>query len=196
MEDLKIEYLSVEDIEPYARNTKIHKGEDIAEIQKSIKAFGFNDPIGIWSDHNVIIEGHGRLEAAKGLGIKQVPVIRLDHMTDEQRRAYGILHNKLAELSRWDFEKLNQELELLNIKDFPDFSEDLDVDIEKTKEEKDSNELIFTLSLTEPQYQIIMKVIDYVNKNIPLEHTWGNANKKSNAIFEGAYRWAAENSLI
>ena len=183
MEDLKIEYLSVEDLEPYARNTKIHKGEDIAEIQKSIKAFGFNDPIGIWSDHNVIIEGHGRLEAAKGLGMKQVPVIRLDHMTDEQRRAYGILHNKLAELSRWDFEKLNQELELLNIKDFPDFSEDLDVDIEKTKEEKDSNELIFTLSLTEPQYQILMKVIDYINKNIPLEHTWGNANKKSNAIW-------------
>ena len=70
----------------------------------------FNDPIGIWSEDNVIVEGHGRLAAARALGMTEVPCIRLDHMTDEERRAYALAHNKTAELSGWDFEKLNMEL--------------------------------------------------------------------------------------
>jgi ParB-like chromosome segregation protein Spo0J len=99
MDNLKIEYLSVDELEPYEKNTRKHQKEDISQIVKSIKKFGFDDPIGIWSDHNVIVEGHGRLMAAKKLGMKEVPVIRLDHLTDEQRRQYGIMHNRTAELS-------------------------------------------------------------------------------------------------
>lgn len=112
---LAIEYLPIEDLEPYTGNTRKHADADIEQIVTSISRNGFCDPIGIWSDHQVIVEGHGRLEAAKRLGMTEVPVIRLDHMTDEQRREYGIVHNKTAELSEWDFEKLEEELENIDL---------------------------------------------------------------------------------
>lgn len=99
---LEIEYLSVDALEPYEKNARRHEKEDVQAIVNSIKRFGFDDPIGIWSDHNVIVEGHGRLLAAKELGMEKVPVIRLDHLTDAERRAYALAHNKTAELSIWD----------------------------------------------------------------------------------------------
>lgn len=116
--ELKIEYLPIEALEAYAKNTRKHADKDINQIAKSIEKFGFSDPIGIWSDHNVIVEGHGRLAAAKRLGMETVPCIRLDHMTDEQRREYGIAHNATAELSEWDIEMLNTELASLDMTDF------------------------------------------------------------------------------
>lgn len=115
---LKIEYLPVEDLEAYKNNTRKHGKEDVDKIAKSIEKFGFDDPIGIWSDHNVIVEGHGRLMAAKKLGMNVVPCIRLDHLTDEERREYGIMHNKTAELSEWDREMLEKELADLDLSDF------------------------------------------------------------------------------
>lgn len=118
MEKLKIEYLPVDDLEPYENNTRRHEDYDVEQIATSIKKYGFDDPIGIWSDHNVIVEGHGRLEAAKRLGMAEVPVIRLDHLTDQERREYAIMHNKTAELSNWDFEALDMELEDLDFGDF------------------------------------------------------------------------------
>ena len=113
MKDLQIEYIDINRLEPYERNSRKHDRRDIESIKASITEFGFSDPIGIWSDHNVIVEGHGRLDAAKELGLVKVPCIRLDHMTDEQRRAYAIAHNKVAELSEWDFRVLDSELALL-----------------------------------------------------------------------------------
>lgn len=112
---LKIEMLPVEDLHEYEGNARQHGEGDIAAIKASIEKFGFNDPIGIWGD-NIIVEGHGRLMAAKDLGMTEVPVIRLDHLTEEERRAYGLAHNKTAELSAWNFEKL--DLELAGIKSF------------------------------------------------------------------------------
>lgn len=113
---LEIVYLPVDDLEEYEGNARDHGEEDVAAIKRSIEKFGFDDPIGIWSDHNVIVEGHGRLLAAKALGMKEVPCIRLDHMTDAERKAYGLAHNKTAELSRWNFGKL--EMELSNLGEF------------------------------------------------------------------------------
>ncbi len=118
---LKIEYLPVDALEEYDGNAREHGEEDVAAIKRSIEKFGFDDPIGIWSDHNVIVEGHGRLMAAKALGLKEVPCIRLDHMTDEERRAYGLAHNKTAELSRWNFGKLEMELQNLGKFNMGDF---------------------------------------------------------------------------
>lgn len=106
--DLKIEYVNISTIKPYERNTRKHAKEDISAIAKSIEDYGFNDPIGVW--HDTIVEGHGRLLAAKQLGMDTVPIIRLDGLTDEQRRAYGIAHNRTAELSTWDSEALQAEL--------------------------------------------------------------------------------------
>ena len=107
---LRVELISVDDLTEYDGNARTHGREDIEAIEWSIQQFGFNDPIGIWSKDNVIVEGHGRLKAAKNLGMTEVPCIRLDHMTDEQRRAYALAHNKTAELSAWDFDKLDLEL--------------------------------------------------------------------------------------
>lgn len=108
--DLRIEILGVDQLQEYENNARQHGEIDIAAIKDSIEAFGFNDPIGIWSEDNVIVEGHGRLAAAKELGMTEVPCIRLDHMTDEERRAYALAHNKTAELSGWDYENLDVEL--------------------------------------------------------------------------------------
>ena len=107
--ELKIEYMDPADLVPYEGNARSHAEEDVSAIVESIKAFGFNDPIGIWKG-NLIIEGHGRLLAAQELGLEKVPVIHLDHLTDVERREYALAHNKTAELSRWDAEKLETEL--------------------------------------------------------------------------------------
>ena len=94
--DLHIEYLPVDALTPYENNARAHADADINAICESIAQFGFSDPIGIWSENNLIVEGHGRLAAAKRLGFDTVPCIRLDHLSDEERRAYGIAHNKTA----------------------------------------------------------------------------------------------------
>lgn len=93
MTKLKIEYVSKEKLRPYVNNAKIHTGEQVDRIKKSIEEFGFNDPIAVWRD-NEVIEGHGRLLAVMEMDeIEKVPVIRLDDMTDDQRKAYMLVHN-------------------------------------------------------------------------------------------------------
>lgn len=124
--DLKIEYLPVRDLRPYEKNARKHADADVNTIMSSIKEFGFDDPIGIWGEDNTIVEGHDRLIAAKKLGMKQVPVIRLDHLTDEQRRAYALAHNKTAEMSEWDFDLLSDELGDITDIDMSSFGFDLD----------------------------------------------------------------------
>lgn len=114
--ELQIVYIPVDQLKPYERNARKHTPNDVEKIKASIEKFGFDDPIGIWGKKNIIVEGHGRLIAAKELGYEKVPCIRLDHLTDEQRRAYGLAHNKTAELSTWDFGKL--EAELMDLSDF------------------------------------------------------------------------------
>lgn len=118
--ELQLEYIEVGKLQPYERNNKKHTDEDVSEIAKSIEKYGFNDPIGLYGK-NIIVEGHGRLEAAKKLGLEKVPCVRLDHMTDKERREYAILHNKTAELAEYDFDNLKLELEDLDLSDF-DFS--------------------------------------------------------------------------
>lgn len=108
---LQIEYLPIGKLKAYKNNARKHETEDVSAIESSIEEFNFNDPIGIWGEKNIIVEGHGRLLAAKKAGLKEVPVIRLDHLTDEQRRAYALAHNRTAELSVWDDALLASELD-------------------------------------------------------------------------------------
>ena len=84
------------------------------------------DPVGIWGEDNTIVEGHGRVLACKKLGIEKVPCIRLDHLTDEQRREYAIVHNKSSEAAEYDLENLAEELKELDLGDF-DFDFGLDI---------------------------------------------------------------------
>lgn len=93
--ELRVEYVPTESLREDEQNAKIHTPEQIEQIKKSIEEFGFLDPIGIWKD-GLIVEGHGRLYAAKSLGMEEVPVIRLDSLTEEERKAYALAHNQLT----------------------------------------------------------------------------------------------------
>ena len=118
---LKIEYIRKEDLKPYANNAKIHTAEQIEQIKKSIKEFGFNDPVAVWHD-NEVIEGHGRLMAVMEMNeITEVPIIRLDNLSDEERKAYMLVHNKLTMNTDFDSDLLDIELgDILDI-DMSDF---------------------------------------------------------------------------
>lgn len=122
--ELKIEYLNKEQLKPYANNAKLHPAEQVEQIKKSIEQFGFNDPIAVWHD-NEVIEGHGRLYAAQELGLKTVPVIRLDNLTDEQRRAYMLVHNKLTMNTDFDLDMLDLELNDIVDIDMAEFGFDI-----------------------------------------------------------------------
>src|SRR6266849_5579530 len=102
---------------PYARNPRTHSDAQIAQIAASIKAFGFNNPILVDSKAG-IIAGHGRLLAARKLGLEEVPVIVLDHLTDAQKRAYIIADNQLALNAGWNEDLLRIELAALQQEDF------------------------------------------------------------------------------
>lgn len=105
---LKIEYLPLAEVAPYAGNAKMHPAHQIEQIKESIQRFGFNDPLAIWRGE--IVEGHGRYIAAQDLGLTEIPVIRLDGLTDEERRAYALVHNKLTMNSDFDIQLLDAEL--------------------------------------------------------------------------------------
>ena len=131
--ELKIEYIAVDDLKPYEKNNKKHEDFDIGEIAKSISKYEMIDPVGIWGKDNTIVEGHGRVLACKQLGIDKVPCIRLDHLTDEQRREYAIVHNKSSELALYDFDNLADELADLDFSDF-NFEFGIDTDAEEETE--------------------------------------------------------------
>lgn len=135
MENLKIEYLSTTELRPYEKNARKHQKKDVENIAKSIQKYGMIDAIGIWGEDNTIVEGHGRWLACKKLKIDLVPVVRLDHLTDEQRREYAIAHNATAELSEWDVDFLAEELKSLDLSDF-----DFDFGLELAEEFGDAVE--------------------------------------------------------
>jgi ParB-like chromosome segregation protein Spo0J len=107
-----IELVPLDALTPYDKNARLHTRSQIEKIAKSIKAFGFNNPILIDADQG-IIAGHGRLEAAKLLELESVPVIRLDHLNEKERQAYILADNRLADLSQWDEELLGKEVAAL-----------------------------------------------------------------------------------
>lgn len=128
---LQIEYLPIDQLQMYDGNANIHTAHQIDQIAESIEEFDFSSPILAWHNEDgeaVIIAGHGRLMAARKLGIEELPVVFLDHMTDEQRRAFTIVENQLTRLSEFDMGILEVELEnIVNI-DMTQF--DFDVQIE------------------------------------------------------------------
>lgn len=109
MSGISIEYLSASDITPFARNSRTHSDEQVAQVAASIKEFGWTNPILI-DETSTIIAGHGRLMAAQRLGLSEVPTIRLEGLTDAQKRAYVIADNKLALNAGWDEEMLAIEI--------------------------------------------------------------------------------------
>ena len=115
--DLNVQQIELEQLVPYARNARTHSETQVAQIAGSIAEFGFVNPVLVGGD-NIIIAGHGRVMAAKKLGLKTVPTIKLDHLTENQRRALVIADNKIAENAGWDEELLRLELQNLADEDF------------------------------------------------------------------------------
>ena len=113
----KLETLNLKDLIPYARNSRTHSEEQVAQIAGSIQEFGFTNPVLIGTD-NDIIAGHGRVMAASKLGIDKVPCIRLGYLTETQKKAYVIADNKLALNAGWDDELLAIELTELDAEGF------------------------------------------------------------------------------
>ena len=123
---LQIELVPITAIRPYENNAKIHTPEQIEQIKNSILEFGNNDPIAI-DGEGVIIEGHGRWMALKALGYQEVEVIRLGHLTEEQRKAYTLVHNKLTMNTGFDLDILAEELQAIENINMKDYDFDLDI---------------------------------------------------------------------
>ena len=113
----RIEMWPLERLQPYERNARTHSAKQVAQIAASIQEFGFTNPL-LVDGNDGILAGHGRLAAAKDLGLTEVPVIVLDHLSAEQRRAYILADNQLALNAGWDMELLQQEVAALNMVDF------------------------------------------------------------------------------
>jgi len=114
---MKIESIKLDKLIPYARNSRTQSDQQVAQVAASIREFGFTNPVLIDSEDG-IIAGHGRVMAARKLGLTEVPCIRLGHLTETQKRAYIIADNKIALNSGWDEEMLGLELADLREADF------------------------------------------------------------------------------
>lgn len=151
---MEIIRLKINDITPYEKNAKIHTEAQIEQIKKSIQEFGMNDPIAVWGDKNTIVEGHGRLEALKQLGYTEVDCIRLDHLTDEERKAYTLAHNKINMNTGFDIDLLDEELDSIEDIDMSEFgfldNEEVNLDDFFTEAEESKKEEKETGTITCP----------------------------------------------
>lgn len=114
---MQVEQIEVERLVPYARNARTHSDAQVAQIAASIREFGFCNPV-LVDGQDGIIAGHGRVLAARQLGMAEVPCVRLGHLSDTQRRAYIIADNRLALSAGWDDALLALELSALRIDGF------------------------------------------------------------------------------
>ena len=132
-----IQLVDINSLTPYANNPRTHSPEQVDMLVNSLKEFGFVNPI-LTGDDGQIVAGHGRLMAAQALNMKTVPVVRLSHLTAEQKRAFVIADNQLALNSGWDDALLQQELAALGDvgfdltvlgwgDDLPTFEDDVDL---------------------------------------------------------------------
>ena len=151
----------INELKPYKNNPRNNK-EAVKYVANSIKEFGFKVPI-VLDKNNEIIAGHTRLEASKKLGLKEVPCIIADDLTDEQVKAFRLADNKVSEIAEWDFDLLAEELKNINDLDMTDFG--FDLDFEEFEEEKQDN--TYTNKINIPQYQItgekpkIQELVEY-----------------------------------
>ena len=190
---MKIEKINIDKIKPYENNAKLHPPEQIEQIKKSIQEFGNNDPIAI-DENGVIIEGHGRYQALKELGFKEIEVIRLSHLSDEQKKAYSLIHNKLTMNTDFDYNILDSELAYINEIDMSVFGfelsisdEGFDTEFSLTDDEKPSREQI-TFVLQREQLKFLENAMDKVKNE--MTEIYEEASDKGNALYAIVKEWA------
>lgn len=147
---MKIEKIKVDEIIPYEDNAKLHPERQIEQIRASILEFGFNDPIAI-DENNVVIEGNGRLMAIQDLGFKEVDCIRIEGLTEDQKRAYILVHNQLTMNTGFDIDILNRELEKIKGIDMKQFDFELDIDFDTDIDTGDGTQ--YSQKVEIPQYE-------------------------------------------
>lgn len=113
----EVQEVAIDQLIPYVNNAKIHSDEQVTRIASSIREFGFLSPVLVDRDHN-IIAGHGRVMAAKKLGLKKVPCVFIEGLTDTQRKAYILADNRLSEMADWDTTLVAAELQALSEEGF------------------------------------------------------------------------------
>lgn len=159
---MQIETISIDKLTPYENNAKEHPASQIEQIKESIRQYGNNDPIAVWGEDNIIVEGHGRYIALKELGETEVEIIRLDHLTDEERKEYTLVHNKLTMNTDFDPKRLKEELMTLDV-DLSNFSLQIEDDEPIERKEVEKPEIPFTQVLGEENNYIVLKFTDSVD---------------------------------
>lgn len=192
---VEIRQVAVGDLIPYVNNAKQHSEDQVTRIASSIREFGFVNPVLIDKALN-IIAGHGRVLAAKKLGMETVPCVYVEGLTDAQRKAYILADNRLGELAEWDMNLVGLELGELSEMDF-------DIDLtgfELPNVDMDDFGTSFdladggkpeicqmTFTLHEEQKKAIQQAIDSVGDCV--EETFGNTNRNGNALYEVIRQW-------
>ena len=193
---MQIIEININDIQPYAKNAKKHPEQQVTHIANSIREFGFRQPLVIDKD-NILVIGHGRLEAAKRLGYDTVPCVRADDLTEDQIKALRLADNKTNE-SDWDFDFLDLEIDDITDIDMSQFGFDVfnpdDYGTEFTLDGGDKSEICqMTFTLHEEQKKAIEQAIDSIGDVV--EETFGNTNKNGNALYEVIRQWAELKTL-
>jgi len=206
----RIELWPLDRLKPYERNARTHSSDQVAQIAASIVEFGFTNPILVDSNDG-IVAGHGRFTAAQELGLKTVPVVVLDHLSERQRKAYILADNKLALNAGWDADLLRGELQDLAELDFEmpllgwseDELSDLLGDVEVLEEmpalkEGDRDPIQqMTFTLHDDQAEIIKEAIEKAKAMGPFVDT-GNENSNGNALARVAelfLSWGSDHGL-
>ncbi len=199
MPELEVREMAVADLVPYANNAKKHPKEQIDQIAESISEFGNCDPIAVWHNEDgeaEIVEGHGRVMALKQLGIDTAPVICLDHLTDEQRRAYTHVHNQTTLSSGFDeqaliedMDNLNADWEALGFEEYmPVTDEGFGTEFELPDGDK-PNVSQATFILAPEQRDFIMDALK--NATCDEDDTFGNVNRNGNALYAAIKEWVS-----
>lgn len=192
-ESRQVEQKAITDIKPYEFNNRRHEEEQIERIARSIREFGFNQPI-VVDENGVILVGHGRLFAAQKLGLSTVPVVTIADLNDEQKRAYRILDNKLQNDSTWNFNNLDLELGWLEDQGFDLKEWGLDgLSINPTildavglgAEERDTD-YSRTFTLTKEQAEVVDRAIRGATQALP---DGEKGNRAGAALAEIAIFW-------
>lgn len=195
---MNILQLPLEEVHPYKNNPRKNDGA-VDAVAASIKQYGFLVPLVISADHE-IITGHTRYKAAGRLGLKTVPCVIADELTDEQIKAFRLVDNKVGELAEWDVDLLPLELaditQNLSVFGFESISEEeFGEEFTLDSGEKKPYQQI-SLTLHDKQAELILACIDYVHKNDEVQETFGNENRKGNGVYEVVRQWAEQRKLV
>ena len=194
---MNIQTLPLKDIHPYARNPR-KNAEAVKGVAASIREFGFLVPLVIDRNHE-IVAGHTRFLAAQSLGIKEIPCVIADELTEDQIKAFRLADNKVGEMAQWDMDLLPLELQgiVLPMTDFgfeaisdEDFAENFTLDAGDKKPFQQ-----ISITVHDEQAKLILAAIKYVYDQEAVTETFGNENHNGNGLYEVVREWAALKKL-